>query len=76
MMQSHRKLETRPLRGPLFIKKKATIKHLPQKIINMDQEPKTSTRILIPNVQPLIKLQLITINIKLTQSALKTHKRT
>ena len=45
-------------------------------VINMDQGPKTSTRILINYDQGLPKLQLIPIKIKWTKYALLTHMTT
>ena len=44
-----------------------------RKIIIMDQYPKNSTRILITQDPPLPKLQILVINLKCTQSTIKTH---
>ena len=56
------KLETCPFRGPLFINKKSAREHILHKIINMDQDPNTSTRIFIRQYQVLPNLQLLVID--------------
>ena len=58
------KLETRPLRGHFLSIKRQQEKRSFRTTTNMDQYPKTSTRILIHQYKVPPKLQLIVIDIK------------